>query len=121
VKALSKVPFFGVGGGEIGSPRFHEGNASYLSLHLFFFEPLFDLGVVGFLFFLFAQSAVVYGLLLKTKDDSCGHLAKAGILSLVCFWISSIGMSSGIYFLSYYLLLGYLGALGNGRLTWRSK
>jgi O-antigen ligase len=105
LSALKEKPWFGVGAGEIGSPAYQSDSKNYISPHFFFLEPLFDTGLVGFCFFLFSQFSLICALLLKTIRFRNAPAYISAFLGLIGFWISSIGMSSGIYFLPFYILL----------------
>jgi len=80
-----------------------------MSLHFFFLEILVDVGLAGFLIFVLTYAFHLMQLLEVFKNNKDGLLGMTAIstaIALLIFPISSISLSSGNYFLPWFLLFG---------------
>jgi teichuronic acid biosynthesis protein TuaE len=80
------------------------------SLHNFWLEILVEGGIIAFLIFIYFYFSTIYKVFViskKTENETLMYYAKASTLALSIFIIAEISMSSAIYFLPMWLLLGF--------------
>ncbi len=103
----------GVGGGNsnfIHKQKNMKNTKNITSLHNFWLEILVEGGIIAFLIFIYFYFSTIYKVFViskKTENETLMYYAKASTLALSIFIIAEISMSSAIYFLPMWLLLGF--------------
>ncbi len=112
IKGLKRSKGLGVGGGN--SNRLHEiEGSSYThgvtSMHNFWFEVLVEGGVVIFIVLLYWYFWIFIKLLRVSRlstNDTIVYYSKSGSMAMISFAFGVITMSSAVYFLPLWIMMG---------------
>jgi teichuronic acid biosynthesis protein TuaE len=99
-------PLIGLGIGSAGSKNIHSERTT---IHFFLLEILADVGFIGFMFFLIGYLFLLIKLFYISIQDTSKQFSAIGKIlftNLLAFLILGIALSSIIYFLPFYLLIG---------------